>query len=197
VIAAASLGDRYVLMTTAGEGHVPSGRFSPVIERWLDARVSGVVINAGESPLIRSLWRPELEEHVCRFGLEDSRAVASTALESALVPETVVHGDFAPWNLLLSRRGLYVFDWEYGELQGLPSWDEMYFRLQVANQSRNRRRHLWRVIEETASARRRLYGCAASAFATAAIVSLTLRYAAARMDTSAAQVASLLPVRER
>jgi hypothetical protein len=195
LITAATVGHRHVLMTTAGEGVVPSGRLGSTIGRWLEARISNDEIAAAESPLIRSLWRPDLEEHVRRLGLEDSRAFASAVLSPISVRRTLVHGDFVPWNLLLSPSGLYVFDWEYGEVQGLPLWDEMYFRLQVAIRSWKQHR-LRGVIEETRSARRSAYGHAAPAFATGAIVSLALRYAAARMDTTAARLAALLPVGE-
>ena len=36
---------------------------------------------------------------------------ACTALRDAGVPETLVHGDFHPWNVARTPRGLVVFDW--------------------------------------------------------------------------------------
>lgn len=52
-------------------------------------------------------------------------------LESFTVPVTVVHGDFAPWNLRLHEGQISAFDWEYAELSGLPLLDEIHYRLQV------------------------------------------------------------------
>ena len=52
-------------------------------------------------------------------------------LEGVVVPETIVHGDFAPWNLLEHRGEVTAFDWEYAELSGLPLADELHHRLQV------------------------------------------------------------------
>jgi hypothetical protein len=46
------------------------------------------------------------------------------------VPITIVHGDFAPWNLRLDKGRLGAFDWEYGEPHGLPLMDEIHYRLQ-------------------------------------------------------------------
>ena len=54
-------------------------------------------------------------------------------LADADVPRTVIHGDFAPWNVRL-RPGadcISVFDWEYGVLDGLPLIDETHFLIQV------------------------------------------------------------------
>jgi hypothetical protein len=53
------------------------------------------------------------------------------ALEQARVTQAVVHGDFSPWNLRTHGGKLFAFDWEYGELDGLPLVDEIHFRLQV------------------------------------------------------------------
>jgi hypothetical protein len=52
------------------------------------------------------------------------------ALEQMRFPSTVVHGDFAPWNLRLHNGKLSAFDWEYGEIDGVPMIDELHFRLQ-------------------------------------------------------------------
>lgn len=46
------------------------------------------------------------------------------------VPLTIVHGDFAPWNLRFSQGRIGAFDWEYGELNGLPLIDEIHYSLQ-------------------------------------------------------------------
>jgi hypothetical protein len=47
------------------------------------------------------------------------------------VPSTIVHGDFAPWNLRQHENTIAAFDWEYAQLDGLPLIDETHFRLQV------------------------------------------------------------------
>jgi hypothetical protein len=52
-------------------------------------------------------------------------------LQTTVVPSTIVHGDFAPWNLRAHRGEIAAFDWEYAELDGVPLFDEAHFRLQV------------------------------------------------------------------
>jgi hypothetical protein len=56
------------------------------------------------------------------------RIIAS--LRQFEVPTTIVHGDFAPWNLRLHDGRIGAFDWEYAEPSGLPLMDEMHYRLQ-------------------------------------------------------------------
>jgi hypothetical protein len=47
-------------------------------------------------------------------------------------PVTIQHGDFAPWNLLLSDGALRAIDWEYGTLEGFPYLDLAYYVLQIS-----------------------------------------------------------------
>lgn len=42
------------------------------------------------------------------------------------------HGDFAPWNILISRGRWLAIDWERGDLLGIPSWDWLHFEIQSA-----------------------------------------------------------------
>jgi hypothetical protein len=46
------------------------------------------------------------------------------------VPMTIIHGDFAPWNLRIHNGKIGAFDWEYGEIHGLPLMDEIHYLLQ-------------------------------------------------------------------
>jgi hypothetical protein len=63
--------------------------------------------------------------------LADALADVLPVLEHARVPSTIVHGDFAPWNLREHAGKVCAFDWEYAELDGLPLIDETHYRLQV------------------------------------------------------------------
>ncbi len=57
------------------------------------------------------------------------RAVQDLA-EINLSP-TLLHGDFAPWNLRLERDAISAFDWEYGVLDALPGLDELHHHWQT------------------------------------------------------------------
>lgn len=45
------------------------------------------------------------------------------------LPVCIVHSDFTPWNLRLTRNQLFVFDWEYAEDGGNPLQDFLHFHL--------------------------------------------------------------------
>lgn len=45
------------------------------------------------------------------------------------LPNLMVHGDFAPWNLREFKQALLVFDWEYAQMYGNPLQDYIHFHL--------------------------------------------------------------------
>lgn len=65
-----------------------------------------------------------------------SRALAHLR-SAAILPMhgAVVHGDFAPWNMMLQGKGLsqslFVYDWEHGVPCGLPLVDAIHFQMQT------------------------------------------------------------------
>ena len=61
-------------------------------------------------------------------------AVAIRALEGVGLPVTVSHGDAAPWNAIRGDDGqVRLFDWEYGEIDGLPLMDVAHWSMQVGH----------------------------------------------------------------
>lgn len=53
----------------------------------------------------------------------------SSVPEEYLLPASLTHGDFTPWNTFIVDQKLYVFDWEYAEEQGPASNDLTHFLL--------------------------------------------------------------------
>jgi hypothetical protein len=52
---------------------------------------------------------------------------------SVEVMSGVFHGDFAPWNIKMSREGyLNVLDWEHGSSAGPAGWDWLHYLIQRA-----------------------------------------------------------------
>jgi hypothetical protein len=50
-----------------------------------------------------------------------------------MVRGTLHHGDFAPWNIrAINVSNVQVFDWERGNLRGIPGWDWFHFIIQTA-----------------------------------------------------------------
>src|SRR6185437_6356785 len=70
-------------------------------------------------------------DHPAMHGLSEILMDLMPSLEQMSVPVTIVHGDFAPWNLRIEGGTIAAFDWEYGQLSGLPLIDEIHYRLQV------------------------------------------------------------------
>jgi aminoglycoside phosphotransferase (APT) family kinase protein len=50
----------------------------------------------------------------------------------APVPSGLVHGDFAPWNVIDDGRRVGLIDWEYSRPDGLPFWDLWHFAVLTA-----------------------------------------------------------------
>lgn len=59
------------------------------------------------------------------------RNPALDKIESSRVATTLVHGDFAPWNIKVTPQNSWVvLDWERGEAPGVPGWDWFHFFIQ-------------------------------------------------------------------
>jgi hypothetical protein len=56
---------------------------------------------------------------------------AAKTISSLEVAATLQHGDFAPWNVKVTRNGNWVIlDWERGCARGLPAWDWFHYLVQ-------------------------------------------------------------------
>ena len=113
-------------------GKPPQAHLTPAHHDLLTALRSGPTIWANESNMIASLDARlvNLDSSYARRLLDVLDALRPT-LATLRVPSTVVHGDFAPWNLRVHNGSIAAFDWEYAQLDGLPLIDETHFRLQV------------------------------------------------------------------
>jgi hypothetical protein len=84
---------------------------------------------ASESSLVSAL--PQRVAAIGSTELSDALNEILPTLAQIQVPSTIVHGDFAPWNLREHNGAVAAFDWEYAHLDGLPYLDETHYRLQV------------------------------------------------------------------
>lgn len=90
-------------------------------------------LNAGPVVALESLpvWQ-DLESVVARAAPADWAALRF-ALAGQSLHSTLYHGDFAPWNIrAINSRNLRAFDWERGQLHGIPGWDWFHFIVQTA-----------------------------------------------------------------
>lgn len=114
------------LCGTAGPAH-----WSAAHERFLASLHCGSHKPAACTAMIRSLRArlPRLPVYDNCLQLAFDEILAT--LDDCDVPATIVHGDFAPWNLRQHGDRISAFDWEYAQLDGLPLIDQTHFVLQV------------------------------------------------------------------
>jgi len=90
-------------------------------------------INPGPAVALETLdtWR-ELETNVAGAA-PANWPVLRSALAGKRVQSTLYHGDFAPWNIrAVNSQNLQAFDWERGNLRGIPGWDWFHFVVQTS-----------------------------------------------------------------
>ncbi|HEX5451192.1 MAG TPA: phosphotransferase [Candidatus Limnocylindrales bacterium] len=150
--------------------------------RFLDRLVGDEERPAAEAEPLAQL-RAALDRDLAAFAsIRPTLADLLVRLGSIRLPRTVVHGDFAPWNLRLAADGqLRAFDWESASLDGLPLIDEIHYRLQVGHHLRG-----WD-IDRCAACLDEVIAEAGYRFGSAAARNLALLSLALRLVVSAAR----------
>ena len=92
---------------------------------------TGRLCAASESEIVRSLPERIAALSPARPELAAALGSVTAELTRMTVPVTVIHGDFAPWNLRRRQGRLAAFDWEYGHTGGIPGIDEVHYLLQT------------------------------------------------------------------
>jgi hypothetical protein len=120
----------FVLIQEQLPGRVTSAHFTDLHRELLETMRHGQRKRVTDSRMLARLRQDVRELPELRARLESLTPV----LCDTVVPSTIVHGDFAPWNLREHKGQLRAFDWEYGELDGLPFMDELHFHLQIGHE---------------------------------------------------------------
>jgi hypothetical protein len=125
---------RHALIQAPLPGKPTSPKITAAHRKFLDS----LQTPSEKGPAAESLFFRRLQHRVAALGdkahdLAAAIAGVAPTLMSAIVPKTIIHGDFAPWNIRHKRgwESIAVFDWEYAALDGLPLIDESHFELQV------------------------------------------------------------------
>jgi hypothetical protein len=138
VLYAGEWGEGYMLFQTAGPSRPAPVEFGVPHQEFLNKlRSIGGIEKPGEALVeeIGARWRKT-------EGNLDSewRALGTAALMTACrelrkqnIQCGITHGDFAPWNTRIFEGFLFVFDWEYAELQSPYYWDIFHFDAQVSS----------------------------------------------------------------
>jgi hypothetical protein len=130
LIHAGPLDGVYANVQTPLAGARAPTRLGAAHERFL-AKLEGVSRDAAGSAMLGSLRErlPLAGDEAGWLGRIVNSAHA--ALAGVPLPRTLVHGDFAPFNLRLDAGSLAGFDWENGTEDGLPVIDALHHELQV------------------------------------------------------------------
>lgn len=123
------VGGRFVVVQTPVIGHPTHPDLTPAHYRFLERLRGHVWKPVGATALVDS-WRVSTES------AQNSAAILGRALltlNGVSLPTTVVHGDFAPWNLRKRGGEVLAFDWENAVLDGLPLVDEFHHLLVVGH----------------------------------------------------------------
>jgi hypothetical protein len=90
-------------------------------------------------PTLLGGWSTPTGQVIVQSLIEDGRPprreeMPEVLLEAAvaLAEAGITHGDLAPWNLLITRNGLTVIDWEFGSTEHHPGEDLTHFLVQSA-----------------------------------------------------------------
>ena len=107
-------------------GHPPRHRDYGTVPRLL-----GAWLSRDQTIALRQTEDWRRLEKVCSG--HPALAKASLQVRDCIVPSTLTHGDFAPWNIRVRPDGDWcVLDWERGELMGVPGWDWFHYVIQPA-----------------------------------------------------------------
>jgi len=125
--------EKQVTLQTPLEGRHGPSRLSDSHQRFLDSLFGSQKRSAGSTEFVGSLTEgiDSLESPEERKFLGGILARLRPGLDSLHVQTTVVHGDFAPWNLRYSRDRISAFDWERSSVEGIPLVDALQHELQV------------------------------------------------------------------
>ncbi|MEA2710836.1 MAG: hypothetical protein QOF78_3437 [Phycisphaerales bacterium] len=118
---------RYLTVQSPLEGTPAPAAWTSEHTAFLDALSSGPEKMAADTNMVADLP----QRLAAQPALRDVFDAILPTLEQTKVKSTIVHGDFAPWNLRTHNGKLSAFDWEYGDVDGLPLIDEIHFRLQL------------------------------------------------------------------
>ena len=121
----------YVAAQSPLPGRTVPLRFGPMHQRFLEHLHGPATQPASDCEMVRDLRQRIRELPEPRPRLLAVFEDVMPQLERLGVPSTVVHGDFAPWNLRHHDGEITAFDWEYAHLDGLPGIDALHYLLQT------------------------------------------------------------------
>ena len=124
VLFAGEVGDSFVHVQTRLHGDTARAALTPRHRALLAALRGNAVRPAAASGFVRTLRARVAALQSSHPHFPRILDAILPRLERTIVARTIVHGDFAPWNIRLRDGVAGALDWEYAEIDGLPLIDE-------------------------------------------------------------------------
>jgi Phosphotransferase enzyme family len=121
----------FVMVQKPLNGKPVTARFGESKQVFLRSLRSDRMVRASDSSFVTTLAARIENLPASHHELADALHDVLPVLDEMQIPATIVHGDFAPWNLREHDGQIAAFDWEYAEVDGLPLIDETHYRIQV------------------------------------------------------------------
>lgn len=122
---------RYVTVASPLPGRAPGKRVTEAHQRFLRRLQSASHKPAASTEVVGAIRHRIHTLTKPRADLAAMLEEVMPVLSRLIVPITIVHRDFTPWNLRCQRGVVSAFDWEYGQLDGVPLLDECHHTLAV------------------------------------------------------------------
>jgi Phosphotransferase enzyme family len=137
VLYAGDWGSGFILFQSAKESKRVPVRFGDLHRTFLEHLSAVESVQTSGNELVTRVarnWSAAEPKLPTRWRAAGSHAlrVAHRELQNNKVRCGISHGDFTPWNTLVSARQLFVFDWESAESQLPHNWDLFHFRVQAS-----------------------------------------------------------------
>jgi hypothetical protein len=126
-----------VLVQSPLPGKTAVAKLTPAHRQFLASLRNGRVKPAASTQMVQTLPSRFAALYPPHPELDAALEAVMPILEYTDVASTIVHGDFAAWNLRTHGGRIHAFDWEYAELDGLPLVDETHYMLQLGYQLQN------------------------------------------------------------
>jgi hypothetical protein len=126
--------DTYVLFQSPMGGDIGPSHLSSVHEEFLHVLSNVYRVEKPGKTLIQKVgarWEkvaPVLGAKWDELG-QEVLVRATRVINDKVLPFTVMHGDFAPWNTRVRDKELLVFDWESADWEAPTTWDISHFEV--------------------------------------------------------------------
>lgn len=119
-------GQHYILVQSAIQGGCGPKRLNSEIVVFLSVLVGSVRVQANTL----SFWQKTRAKMLSNRDLAGYWNIVEGKLANVIIPITFMHGDFTPWNVLISGGDIQAIDWESGLPEGVPFVDMFHYLLQ-------------------------------------------------------------------